>query len=86
MVRSFRYAATLTAHQVGSSLIRACLALGDARETAQRQVAAEEKKRASKVRVARGLHAASWVMQRGLPAYKPMRAVCDQMHAGWNGN
>lgn len=49
VVRSFRFAATLTAQQVVTSLIRAMLSLGEARETAQRQMAAEEKKKASKV-------------------------------------
>lgn len=49
VVRSFRFTATLTAQQVVTSLIRAMLSLGEARETAQRQMAAEEKKKGSKV-------------------------------------
>lgn len=49
MVRSFRLAGSLAAHQVVASLIRARLSLADARDTAQRQLAAEEKKKASKV-------------------------------------
>ena len=49
VVRSFRLAGSLAAHQVVTSLIRARLSLADARDTAQRQLAAEEKKKASKV-------------------------------------
>ena len=49
MVRSFRYVATITAGQVITSLIGATLTLAAARETAQRQMAAEEKKKPGKV-------------------------------------
>ena len=49
VVRSFRLADSLAAHQVVTSLIRARLSLAEARDTAQRQLAAEEKKKASKV-------------------------------------
>ena len=50
VVRSFRLAGSLAAHQVVTSLIRARLSLAEARDTAQRQLAAEEKKKASKAR------------------------------------
>ena len=49
VVRSFRFIATATAGQVITSLIRATLTLSAARETAQRQMAAEERKKSSKV-------------------------------------
>jgi cohesin complex subunit SA-1/2 len=51
VVRSFRFTATLTAQQVVTSIIKAMLLLGEARETAQRQMAAEQKKKGSKVSV-----------------------------------
>ena len=50
VVRSFRYVATMTAGQVITSLISATLTLAAARETAQRQMAAEERKKPAKVR------------------------------------
>ena len=50
MVRSFRYVATLTAQRVVTSLVTATLLLGEARETAQRQLSAEKAKKGSKVR------------------------------------
>jgi cohesin complex subunit SA-1/2 len=49
VARSFRLAATLAAHQAVAGLIRAQLCLGEARDTAQRQLAAEERKKPSKV-------------------------------------
>ena len=49
MVRSFRYVATLTAQRVVTSLVTATLLLGEARETAQRQLSAEKAKKGSKV-------------------------------------
>ena len=49
MVRSFRYVATLTAQQIVTSLVSACQLLGEARETAQRQLTAEKAKKGSKV-------------------------------------
>ena len=48
VVRSFRYVATITAGQAITSLIGATLTLATARETAQRQMAAEEKKKPGK--------------------------------------
>ena len=48
VVRSFRYVATLTAQQVVTSLVAAQLLLGEARETAQRQLDAEKSKKGSK--------------------------------------
>ena len=50
VVRSFRYVATLTAQRVVTSLVTATLLLGEARETAQRQLSAEKAKKGSKVR------------------------------------
>lgn len=44
VVRPFRYAATLTACQLVSSWTRVLLGLAEARETAQRQLAAEERR------------------------------------------
>lgn len=49
VVRTFRYVATLTAQQIVTSLVGACLLLGEARETAQRQLTAEKAKKGSKV-------------------------------------
>ena len=49
VVRSFRYVATLTAQQIVTSLVGACQLLGEARETAQRQLTAEKAKKGSKV-------------------------------------
>ncbi len=49
VVRSFRYVATLTAQQIVTSLVNANLLLGEARETAQRQLSAETAKKGSKV-------------------------------------
>ena len=49
VVRHFRYAATLTACQLVSSWIRTMQTLNDARETAQRQLDAEGKKKSCKV-------------------------------------
>ena len=49
MVRSFRYVATLTAQRVVTSLVTATLLLGEARETAQRQLSAEKAKKGFKV-------------------------------------
>jgi hypothetical protein len=48
VVRSFRYVATLTAQQIVTSLVAAQLLLGEARETAQRQLDAEKSKKGSK--------------------------------------
>ena len=48
VVRNFRYVATLTAQQIVSSLVAAQLLLGEARETAQRQLDAEKSKKGSK--------------------------------------
>ncbi|KAK9814838.1 hypothetical protein WJX72_012382 [[Myrmecia] bisecta] len=48
VARCFRYTATLTGSQVVTSFIRVMVTLTAARETAQRQLAAEEKKKASK--------------------------------------
>lgn len=45
VVRHFRYAATMTACQLVSSWIRTMQTLYDARETAQRQLDAEGKKK-----------------------------------------
>ena len=42
--------ATLTAQRVVTSLVTATLLLGEARETAQRQLSAEKAKKGSKVR------------------------------------
>ena len=50
VVRSFRYVATLTAQRIVTSLVTATLLLGEARETAQRQLSAEKAKKGSKVR------------------------------------
>ena len=50
VVRSFRYVATLTAQRIVTSLVTATLQLGEARETAQRQLSAEKAKKGSKVR------------------------------------
>ena len=41
--------ATLTAQRIVTSLVGACLLLGEARETAQRQLTAEKAKKGSKV-------------------------------------
>ncbi len=49
VVRNFRYVATLTAQQIVTSLVGACALLGEARETAQRQLTAEKSKKGSKV-------------------------------------
>lgn len=53
VVRNFRYAATITASQLVTSWIRVIISLTDARETAQNQLAGEEKKKGSKVGVAK---------------------------------
>ena len=45
MVRSFRFTATLTAMQLATSLVRVVLALGEAAQTATRQLDAEAKKK-----------------------------------------
>ena len=45
MVRSFRFTATLTAMQLATSLVRVVLALGEAAQTATRQLDAESKKK-----------------------------------------
>lgn len=45
VVRNFRCTATLTAMQLGASLVRAMLALGEAAQTAERQLDAESKKK-----------------------------------------
>jgi hypothetical protein len=47
-VRNFRFAGTVTATQVATSLVRMVLALGGARETAAHQLATEDKRKASK--------------------------------------
>lgn len=44
-MRDFRSVATLTAAQLVTSWIGVSLALGEARDTAERQLAAEEKKK-----------------------------------------
>ncbi len=49
VVRHFRYAATMTACQLVSSWIRTMQTLNEARETAQRQLDAESKKKTNKV-------------------------------------
>lgn len=45
MVRSFRFTATLTAMQLATSLVRVVLALGEAAQTATRQLDVESKKK-----------------------------------------
>lgn len=49
VVRHFRYAATMTACQLVSSWIRTMQTLNEARDTAQRQLDAESKKKSNKV-------------------------------------
>lgn len=49
-IRNFRQVATLTASQLVTSIIHVMLTLTEARETAARQLAAEEKKKGGKVR------------------------------------
>lgn len=49
MVRSFRSVAALTAGQLVTSWIRASISLSEARDTAQRQLDAEERKKGGKV-------------------------------------
>ena len=51
VVRSFRFTATLTAQQVVTSIIRAMVLLSEERDTAERQMKAEENKKGSKVHV-----------------------------------
>ena len=48
-MRDFRYVATLTAAQLVTSWVQVQLALGEARDTAERQLAAEERKKGGKV-------------------------------------
>lgn len=56
VVREFRYVATLTGAQLVTSWVAVQLALGEARDTAERQLAAEERKKGGKVgRVGCGL-------------------------------
>ena len=49
VVRHFRYAATMTACQLVSSWVRTMQTLNDARDTAQRQLDVESKKKSCKV-------------------------------------
>lgn len=49
VIREFRYVATLTAAQLATSWVAVQLALGEARDTAERQLAAEERKKGGKV-------------------------------------
>ncbi len=50
VVRSFRFAGTLTTMQLAASLVRATLALGAAAQTAVRQLEAESKKKSKVTR------------------------------------
>ena len=49
MIREFRATATLTAAQLVTSWIQVSLTLVEARDTAERQLAAEERKKGGKV-------------------------------------
>lgn len=52
MVRGFRAVAALTAGQLVTCWIRATLSLSEARDTAQRQLDAEQRKKGGQVRAA----------------------------------
>jgi cohesin complex subunit SA-1/2 len=60
VIREFRATATLTAAQLVTSWIQVSLTLVEARDTAERQLAAEERKKGGKVGRGGGL-AGGWV-------------------------
>jgi STAG domain len=64
VVRPFRYVFTLAASQLVTSLVRVIVTLTGARDTAQRQLDAEQKKKASKVSTPTALH----LRKRGIAA------------------
>lgn len=72
VVRSFRFAGTLTTMQLAASLVRATLALGAAAQTAARQLEAESKKK-GKVTGPKGVLAGRCELQL---AQQPPRWAC----------